>query len=185
MIIYRNLIIFTIVTSIIFAMIPSIVSGVSVISPELTDELIRNKHMINGTLTQEQVNEVEKNPSVFMATCYSRIIDGNMDPGKICDSAFKYLYDKCERLDNLRDYCLSYDKGGITPYMIDRLDQLLNLHSQQKFLNAYKNWEIFRDKPECNTNLQSFMDCITQEHRDQAKLKFEECIEKGGSSMTC
>ena len=28
-----------------------------------------------------------------------------MDPGKLCDAFSTYLYDKCERLDNLPDYC--------------------------------------------------------------------------------
>ncbi len=167
-------------------MIPSIVRGVSVssISPELMDELIRNKEMISGTLTQEQIVEVEKNPSVFMADCHSRIIDGNMDPGKVCDSTFKYLYDKCERLDNLRDYCLSYGKGRIIPYMIDRLDQLLSLHSQQKFSDGYRKWIIFRDKSGCSISLESLMACVNKDQLDQAKLKFQECIERGGNSMT-
>ena len=52
----------------------------SIISSELMDELINNKDLITGSLTQERIIEVEKNPSAFMAACYSRIIDDSMDP---------------------------------------------------------------------------------------------------------
>jgi hypothetical protein len=89
---------------------------------EILIQLINSKSLINGTLTQEQITEIEKNLTSFMITCHSRIIEGS-DPGKICDAAFKYLSDKCERLDNVLPYCLTLAKGTVVGYLIDRLDQ--------------------------------------------------------------
>lgn len=54
----------------------------SIISSDLMDELMKNKYLITGSLTQKQIIEVEKNSSAFMAACYSRVIDNSMDPGQ-------------------------------------------------------------------------------------------------------
>jgi hypothetical protein len=95
-------------------------------SASVPTALLKNKSLINGTLTQEQITEVEKNPTVFMTTCHSRVI-GGLDPGKICDAAFKYLSDNCERLHNVLPYCLTLTKGTVVGYLIDRIDQMQNL----------------------------------------------------------
>jgi hypothetical protein len=124
---------------------------VPVFPSEVISDLTKSKSLINGTLTQEQIAEVEKSPNGFILTCHSRVIEGS-DPGKVCDSAFNYLYDKCQRLDNVPDYCLSLSKGGITGYMIDRLDQLLNLGDKPELSEIYKTWKITRDNPECELN---------------------------------
>jgi hypothetical protein len=45
-----------------------------------------------------------------MTPCHSKIMDG-LNPTAGCDSAYKYLLDKCERLDFVLDYCLTIGKG--------------------------------------------------------------------------
>jgi len=117
--------------------------------PEILNQLLKVKSLINGTLTQEQITEVEKNPTVFMTTCHSRII-GGLNPGKIYDAAFKYLSDKCERLDNVLTYCLSLGKGTVLGYLIDILDQIQNLHDKPSLSEVFKTWKLTRDNPNCS-----------------------------------
>lgn len=38
--------------------------------PEILNQLLKNKSLINVTLTQEQITEVEKNPTVFMTMSF-------------------------------------------------------------------------------------------------------------------
>ena len=111
--------------------------------------MLTNKSLINGTLTQEQITEVEKNPTMFMTTRHSRVI-GGLDPGKICDAAFKYLSDKCERLDNVLPYCLTLAKGTVVGYLIDRLDQMQNLQDKPSLSETYNTWKSTRDNPSCS-----------------------------------
>ncbi len=49
----KLLLICTIISTVIIYSIPKIINGESIITPELKDELIRGKALINGTLTQE------------------------------------------------------------------------------------------------------------------------------------
>ena len=63
-----------------------------------------------NTLSEEQIKEVEKDPVSIVEGCSYRI-GLKLDPGKLCDSFFTYLHDKCERLDNLPDYC-----GAVASY---------------------------------------------------------------------
>lgn len=78
--------------------------------PEVLNELVKGKSLINGTLNQEQITLVENSPLKFMTPCHSKIMDG-LNPTAGCDSAYKYLLDKCERLDFVLDYCLTIGKG--------------------------------------------------------------------------
>ena len=146
--ILKLLIVFAIIFSANIVLSSIIVEALPTFPPEILNQLLKNKSLINGTLTQEQITEVEKNPTVFMTTCHSRII-GGLDPGKICDAAFKYLSDKCERLDNVLPYCLSLGKGTILGYLIDRLDQMQNLHVKASLSEVYKTWKFTRDNPNC------------------------------------
>jgi len=134
-----------------------IVDALPTFPPEILNQLLKSKSLINGTLTQEQTTEIEKNPPVFMTACHSRIIEG-LDPGKICDAAFKYLSDKCERLDNVLPYCSSLGKGTILGYLIDRLDQMQNLHAKHSLSGVYNTWEFSRDNPKCIVG-QGIMNC--------------------------
>ena len=111
--------------------------------------MLTNKSLINGTLTQEQITEVEKNPTMFMTTCHSRIT-GGLDPGEICDADFKYLSDKCERLDNVPPYCLTLAKGTVFGYLIDRLDQMQNLQDKPSLSETYNTLKSTRDNPSCS-----------------------------------
>jgi uncharacterized membrane protein YqgA involved in biofilm formation len=142
--------------SIVFAVIFSanivgskIVEALPSFPPEILNQLLKNKSLINGILTQEQITEVEKNPAVIMTTCHSRVI-GGLDPGKICDAAFKYLSDKCERLDNVLPYCLTLAKGTVVGYLIDRLDQMQNLQDKPSLSEIYNTWKLTRDNPNCS-----------------------------------
>jgi hypothetical protein len=56
------------------------------------------------TLNEEQIKEVEKDPVSIIDGCDYRV-GLKTDPGKLCDSFSTYLHDKCERLDNLPEYC--------------------------------------------------------------------------------
>ena len=134
-----------------------IVDALPTFPPEILNELLKSKSLINGTLTQEQTTEIEKNPTVFMTACHSRIIEG-LDAGKVCDAAFKYLSDKCERLDNVLPYCSSLGKGTVLGYLIDRLDQIQNLHAKPSLSGAYNIWENSRDNPSCIVE-QGMMNC--------------------------
>jgi hypothetical protein len=58
--------------------------------------------MINSTL--KKINELDKEPAQIIQTCNERI-NLNLEAGSLCDSYHSYLSDKCERLDNLADYC--------------------------------------------------------------------------------
>jgi hypothetical protein len=59
-----------------------------------------------NALTPEQINEVEKKPLQIMSQCNGRI-DLRYDAGNLCDAFSTYLKNKCDRLDNLGDYCSS------------------------------------------------------------------------------
>jgi hypothetical protein len=65
--------------------------------------LISNLYAQN-TLNEEQIKEVEKDPISIVDGCSYRV-GLKLDPGELCDSFSNYLHDKCERLDNLPDYC--------------------------------------------------------------------------------
>ena len=54
-------------------------------------------------------------------------------------------------LDNVPDYC-SLGKGGTIGYMIDRLDQLLNLGDKPELKEIYQAWRATRHSPECVLN---------------------------------
>src|SRR5689334_16577730 len=65
----------------------------------------------NTPLTTEQTNEIEKDPIQIISNCINRI-DSKLDVGNLCDGFATYLKNKCERLDNLGNYCglvLSYN----------------------------------------------------------------------------
>jgi hypothetical protein len=59
----------------------NIVDALPTFPPEILNQLFKDKSLINGTLTQEQITEIEKSPTVFMKSCHSRII-GGIVPGK-------------------------------------------------------------------------------------------------------
>src|SRR5262249_29678513 len=70
-----------------------------------TNQLNRiSAQIVSTPLTQEQINEVERDPGRIVEKCSTRI-DLKMDAGKLCNSLLNYLEDKCKRLDNLPDYC--------------------------------------------------------------------------------
>ena len=70
-----------------------------------------------NTLTQEQKDEVEKNPIDIISGCNSRV-DSRLDAGNLCDSFSTYLDDKCKRLDNIPEYC-----GVVGVYLPKRVIQ--------------------------------------------------------------
>lgn len=148
MIVLTLLIVFIGLLSVNVILRPDMVNALPTFPSQILNQLLKDKSLINGTLTQEQITEVEKNPTTFMITCHSRIIDG-LDPGKICDASFKYLSEKCERLDNVLPYCLTLGKGTILGYLIDRLDQMQNLHDKPSLSEVYKTWKLTRDNPNC------------------------------------
>ena len=76
-----------------------ITSFVTLILSSLTSSLYAQ-----NTLSEEQIKEVEKDPISIVEGCSYRV-GLKLDPGKLCDSFSTYLHDKCERLDNLPDYC--------------------------------------------------------------------------------
>jgi hypothetical protein len=78
--------------------------------------LISNLYAQN-TLNEEQTKEVEKDPISIIEGCSYRV-GLRLDPGKLCDSFSTYLHDKCERLDNLPDYC-----GPVAVYYSKRVIQ--------------------------------------------------------------
>ena len=88
-------ILFILFISVSFNLILSVVNGAPVFPSEVINALTKSKSLIGGILTQQQIVEVEKSPKGFILTCHSRVIEGS-DPGKVCDSAFNYLYDKCQ-----------------------------------------------------------------------------------------
>jgi len=47
-------------------------------------------------------------------------------------------------------YCLSLDKGTVLGYLIDRLDQMQNLHDKRSLSEVYKTWTLSRDNPNCS-----------------------------------
>ena len=134
-----------------------IVNALPTFPQEILTQLLKDKSLINGTLTQEQITEIEKNPTAPLTTCHSRII-GDLDPGKVCDATFKYLSDKCERLDNVLPYCSSLGKGTVLGYLIDRLDQIQNLHDKPSLSEVYNTWKLSRDNPNCIIG-QGIMNC--------------------------
>ena len=81
----------------------------------MTDNLYAQN--TGSTLTQEQINEVEKNPIDILSGCNSRV-DSRLDAGNLCDSFSTYLDDKCKRLDNIPDYC-----GVVGVYLPKRVIQ--------------------------------------------------------------
>ena len=70
----------------------------------------------DAPLTQEQINEVEKN-ALKIKGCSDRV-GLKFDPGKLCDSFTSYLRDKCDRLDYLSDYC-----GPLVEYLPKKVIQ--------------------------------------------------------------
>ena len=78
--------------------------------------LISNLYAQN-TLNEEQIKEVEKDPVSIIEGCSYRL-GLKLDPGKLCDAFSTYLHDKCERLDNLPNYC-----GPVAAYYPKRIDQ--------------------------------------------------------------
>jgi hypothetical protein len=78
--------------------------------------LISNLYAQN-TLNEEQIKEVEKDPVSIVDGCGYRV-GLKSDPGKLCDSFSTYLHDKCERLDNLPEYC-----GVVAVYYPKRIAQ--------------------------------------------------------------
>ena len=53
-----------------------IVDALPTFPQEILNQLLKSKSLINGTLTlREQTTEIEKNPTVFMTACHSRIIE--------------------------------------------------------------------------------------------------------------
>lgn len=64
---------------------------------------------MNITLTAEQISEVEKDPRTMIDKCNNRV-GLKIDAGKLCDGFVNYLQDKCDRLDNLPDYCNELSK---------------------------------------------------------------------------
>jgi len=141
--------VFTSLLTISFLQSAQTLNGLPTFPPEVLNELVKGKSLINGTLTEEQITQVENSPLKFMTACHSKIMDG-LNPTAVCDSAYKYLSDKCARLDFVLDYCLTIGKGTLTGYLIDRLDQLLNLHSKPSLSKIYHNWWLSRDNPNCN-----------------------------------
>jgi hypothetical protein len=89
-----------------------ITSFVTLISSPLTSSLYAQ-----NTLSEEQIKEVEKDPVSIVEGCSYRV-GLKLDPGKLCDSFSTYLHDKCERLDNLPDYC-----GPVAVYYPKRVIQ--------------------------------------------------------------
>ena len=78
--------------------------------------LISNLYAQNN-LSEEQIKEVEKDPISIVEGCSYRV-GLKLDPGKLCDSFSTYLHGKCERLDNLPDYC-----GPVAVYYPKRIVQ--------------------------------------------------------------
>ena len=70
-----------------------------------------------NTLTQEQKDEVEKNPIDIISGCNSRV-NSRLDAGNLCDSFSTYLDDKCKRLENIPEYC-----GELAVYLPKRIIQ--------------------------------------------------------------
>lgn len=67
--------------------------------------LLTSSLYAQNTLNEEQIKEVEKDPASIVEGCSYRV-GLKLDPGKLCDAFSTYLHDKCERLDNLPDYCV-------------------------------------------------------------------------------
>ena len=92
-----------------FALIPSFIA--LILSPVITNLYAQN------TLNEEQIKEVEKDPVGIVEGCSYRV-GLKLDPGKLCNSFSMYLHDKCERLDNLPEYC-----GTVAIYYPKRIAQ--------------------------------------------------------------
>jgi len=106
----KVLLVFTSLVTISFLQSTQILNGLPSFPPKIINELVKGKSLINGTLNQEQITLVENSPLKFMTPCHSKIMDG-LNPTAACDPAYKYLSDKCERLDFVLDYCLTIGKG--------------------------------------------------------------------------
>ena len=79
--------------------------------------LLTSSLYAQNTLNEEQIKEVEKDPISIVDGCSYRV-GLKLDPGKLCDAFSSYLHDKCERLDNLPDYC-----GVVAVYYPKRIAQ--------------------------------------------------------------
>ena len=100
------------------------------------------------TLTQEQTNQIEKEPQLLIQ-CLERM-NLNEDPGNLCNTFADYLGDKCKRFDNLLDYCV----GGLLK-LYGSKEQELNEFKKAQSIEETKKKEL---RESCNTDPPAFND---------------------------
>lgn len=119
----KNIKIFVIFTSLLtisYLQSARTLNGLPTFPPEVINELVKWKSLINGSLTEEQIRQIDHSPIKFMTACHTKIIDGQ-NPAAACDAAFTYLSDKCERLEFVLDCCLPIGKDTLTGYLLINL----------------------------------------------------------------
>ncbi|MEP6576420.1 MAG: hypothetical protein ABJB85_08345 [Nitrososphaerota archaeon] len=110
--------------------------------------LTLDQDLSNMTLTQEQTNQIEKEPQLLIQ-CIERM-NLNKDPGILCNTFADYLSDKCIRFDNLLDYCI----GGLLGLYGSKMQQL-NEFKKAKLIELKKAEEL---RESCTASPPAFND---------------------------
>jgi len=92
-----------------------------------SDDFSRSAAMTGRSLTQEEINQIEKEPITTLGNCRNR---SDFDPRGLCFTFYEYLESKCSRLEFLPSYCGAVASYNRTASLYARINSMPTIKQQ-------------------------------------------------------